>query len=204
MLKRLDVQTLSHPICFKPISNYELKDFLYYDKDGFELNFAEQKFYNKMNFPLRDCLNHMCFQQDWFVSDTESLIIDHCLILHRCRYEEEALSQLQNISKTIPQASLLVNTKAKWGFDFSLDSIDSEGNIFEVLHVEYDDCNYHKFTDKMISFDFKIRHTDWLDAARKILEHKDEWIHLKGFAQNNWKSNFLIGWSRSEYTEKSQ
>lgn len=203
MLKRLDVQTLSHPVCYKPINFINLKDFLYYDKDGFELNQAEQNYYYKMNYPLNSCLNHMCFQQNWFISEIKDIIIDHCLILHRCRYEDEALEQLNYLSKTIPQASLLANTRAKWGFDFALDSIDSEGNVFEVLHVEYDDYNYFKFNEKMISFDFKIRHTDWIDAASKIIQHKEEWANLKGFEQNHWKAKFLIGWNKAEYTEKS-
>lgn len=203
MLKRLDIQTLSHPICYKAINRYESDDFLYYDKDGFELNKAEQLYYNKMNYPLNSCLNHTCFQQTWFISDNKSIIIDHCLILHRCRYEDDALKQLKDLSKTIPQASLLINTKPKWGFDFALDGIDDEGNIFEVLHIEYDDYDYYNFTNKMLAFEYKLRHTDWVDAGRRVLDNKDSWQKLKGFEQNDWKAKFLLGWSRAEYTEKS-
>jgi len=203
MLKRLDVQTLSHPVCYKAINRYELDDFLYYDKDGFELNKAEQLYYNKMNYPLNSCLNHTCFQQNWFISDNKSIIIDHCLILHRCRYEDDALSQLKNLSKIIPQATLLINTKTKWGFDFALDTMDDEGNVFEVLHIEYDDYDYYNFINKMLAFEYKLRHTDWIDAGRRVLDNKNSWQNLKGFEQNNWKAKFLLGWSRAEYTEKS-
>ena len=201
MLKRLDIQAISHPVCYRPIHNYEADDFLYYDKDGFELNNIEKKYYQKMGYTLLDCLNHTCFQQTWFIS--KKIIVDHCLLLHRCRYEGEALTQLHKISSVIPQANLLIKTKAKWGFDFALDSIDDDGNIFEIIHIEYDNLDYHKFVDMMILFDIKIRHTDWIDAAAKILANKDKWQHLRGFEQNNWKAKFLINWDKAEYTEKS-
>lgn len=203
MLKRLDIRVLSHLICDKPINNFREEDFLYYDKDGFELNSAEQAYYHKMGYSLSNCLNHNCFQQTWFVSENKNLIVDHCVILQRCKYDHEALRQLQYLMRTIPQANLLIKTKAKWGFDFALDSIDNDGNIFEIIHIEYDNLDYHKFIDMMILFDIKIRHTDWIDAAAKILANKDKWQHLRGFEQNNWKAKFLINWDKAEYTEKS-
>jgi hypothetical protein len=52
-------------------------------------------------------------------------------------------------------------------------------------------------------FDFKVRHTDWRDAAKQVLVKQDEWKNLTGFAQNDWKANFLLGWTRAEYTQKS-
>jgi hypothetical protein len=55
----------------------------------------------------------------------------------------------------------------------------------------------------MQMFDFKVRHTDWRDAAKQVLVKQDEWKNLTGFAQNDWKANFLLGWTRAEYTQKS-
>jgi hypothetical protein len=131
------------------------------------------------------------------------LILDHSLILHRCRYEGYAEHQLKKIKATIPEAEWLLTTPQKWGFDFALDSVDENGNIYEVLHVEYDSYNYDTFVKSMQIFDFKVRHTDWRDASRQVLAHKDQWKNLTGFAQNDWKANFLLGWTRAEYTEKS-
>ena len=110
---------------------------------------------------------------------------------------------MKNLSKIIPQATLLINTKTKWGFDFALDTMDDEGNVFEVLHIEYDDYDYYNFINKMLAFEYKLRHTDWIDAGRRVLDNKNSWQNLKGFEQNNWKAKFLLGWSRAEYTEKS-
>jgi hypothetical protein len=32
---------------------------------------------------------------------------------------------------------------------------------------------------------------------------RDIWLPLKGFAQNDWKAKYLLGWDKSEYTEKA-
>lgn len=203
MLKRLEVSVLSHPVCYKPIAKYSPNDFLYYDKDGFELNLAEQNYYNRNNYLLSNCLNHNCFQQTWFISESKDILIDHCLILQRCRYEDAALEQLNYLSRSIPQANLIAKTRAKWGFDCAIDGFDEHGSIFEILHVEYDDYDYNKFVNKMLTFEYKLRHTDWIDAGEKILDNQETWKNLKGFEQNNWKAKFLLGWSKAEYTEKS-
>jgi hypothetical protein len=206
MFKRFDVSIVSNPICTEPLYKIVPDDFKFYDKDGFELNQAEQKYYRMMHHPIEEpILNHTCWQNTWFeLEDKNStLILDHCMILHRCSYEGYAAHQLGKIIREIPEASWLLDTQQKWGFDFALDAVDDNGNIYEVLHIEYDNLNYDNFVKSMVSFDFTIRHTDWADAATRVNQHQDEWKHLKSWEQNNWKSNFLIGWKKSEYTEKS-
>lgn len=206
MFKRFDIPVMSNPVCREPIYNIVAEDFKFYDKDGFELNQAEQKYYSMMHHPIdHPILNHRCWQEPWFELERNDLglILDHSLILHRCSYEDYAKHQLTKIKETIPEAGWLLTTPQKWGFDFALDAVDEDGKIFEVLHVEYDHSDYDVFNTRMVSFDFTVRHTDWRDAAKRIAEQKDQWKHLKGFAQNDWKANFLLGWKRAEYTEKS-
>ncbi len=206
MLKRFDVHIKSNPVCIRPICDIEETDFYYYDKDGFELNIAEQKYYREMNHPINyPILNHHCWQEPWFELEQQNqgLILDHCIILHRCSYEGAAACQLAELKSRIPASGFLLNTKQKWGFDFALDAVDSQGNIFEVLHVEFDSYDYDHFNKTMINFDFTVRHVNWYDAAKKVSEHKADWEGLKGFEQNNWKSNYLIGWKKAEYTEKA-
>lgn len=205
MFKRLDVTRMNNPVCEKSINNLNLKDFAYYDKDGFELNIAEQKFYSAMNYPINyPILNHVCWQEPWFELEEKNntLILDHCMFLCRCSYTGEAREQLESIAGNIPLATLLLKTKTKWGFDFALDAV-KDGEIFEVIHIEYDNNDYDKFSNQFISFDYLIRHTDWHDAANRVWQKKDEWKHLKGFDQNHWKANFLIGWKQAEVLEKS-
>jgi hypothetical protein len=206
MFKRFDTPVVSNPVCREPIYNIVAEDFKFYDKDGFELNQAEQKYYSMMRHPIdHPILNHRCWQEPWFELERSDLglILDHSLILHRCRYEGYAEHQLKKIKTTIPEAEWLLKTPQKWGFDFALDAVDDDDKIFEVLHVEYDHGDYDVFNTRMVSFDFTVRHTDWCDAAKRIAEHKDQWKYLKGFAQNDWKANFLLGWKKAEYTEKS-
>ena len=97
---------------------------------------------------------------------------------------------------------MLIKTKLKWGFDFALDAV-RDGEVFEVLHIEYDNNNFDDFRNRMINFEWTVRHTDWVNAADQIWQARDQWQHLKGFDQNHWKSKFLIGWDKAEILEKS-
>jgi hypothetical protein len=206
MFLRHNTSLISTPVCDRAVENLSSEDFLYYDKDGFELNQAEQKFYKAMGYPLDyHCLNHTCWQQPWFEleSTCTGLILDHSLILHRASYQGSALDQLKSLISSIPQADLLMRTRQKWGFDFALDAVAKDGTVYEVVHIEYDHYDYDQFKNQQLVFDYKVRHTDWLDAAEKIWSQRSQWQHLKGFDQNNWKAEYLIGWKRAEYTEKS-
>jgi hypothetical protein len=204
MFKRQEIRLTSNPACNNPVEDLTSDDFRYYDKDGFELNIAERKFYSANNLPLIDCLNHICWQQPWFLLEhnNSGLILDHCMFLCRANYEGAARQQLEKLSQEIPLARYLLNTRVKWGYDFALDAV--RGNEpFEVLHVEYDNLDYERFTNNFISFDYLIRHTDWNDAADRIWQQRDQWQHLVGFEQNNWKAKYLVGWNKAEHTEKS-
>ena len=196
---------MSSPICTKE-AQVESKDFLYYDKDGFELNQAEQKFYSAMNFPINHpILNHTCWQEPWFELERDNLglILDHSMFLCRASYSGAAQSQLEELKSTVPLADYLIRTKMKWGFDFALDAVAADGTVYEVLHVEYDNYNYDAFKNRMINFEYMVRHTDWIDAAKHIWNTRDIWRTLQGFEQNHWKASYLIGWTKSEYTEKA-
>jgi hypothetical protein len=200
--------TLIHDVsCDKPlVFAPQDKDFNYYDKDGFELNVAEQKYYHEMQFPISDpILNHCCWQEPWFKlkPEAEGLLLDHCMFLCKASYSGEALEQLKRYSKKISYADLLVKSKRKWGFDFALDAVAEDGTVYEVLHVEWDSDDFYEFTDQFYRFEARIEHSDWHDIAKQIWNTRDEWRGLKGFDQNHWKANFLLGWKQAEYTEKS-
>ena len=204
MFKRHNVSIMSNPVCENIASDLTRDDFRYYDKDGFELNKAEQKFYRANELPIIDCLNHLCWQEPWLELEKnhEDLILDHAMFLCRASYERAAAEQLESLKSEIPVADYLLRTKKKWGFDFALDAIQ-EGTAYEVLHVEYDSYDYETFKNRMIGFEWTVRHTDWRDAARRVWAQRDQWQHLKGFDQNHWKAEYLLGWRRAEYTEKT-
>jgi hypothetical protein len=196
---------MSNPSCSKSIDDLDSSDFRYYDKDGFELNRAEQKFYSAMQYPIDiPILNHHCWQEPWFEleSDDLGLILDHSMFLCRASYEGAAEAQLKDLKTSTPTADYLLRTRRKWGFDFALDAVRN-GVTFEVLHVEYDNYDYEDFKNRMILFEYTVRHTDWLDAADRVWQHRDQWQHLVGFDQNHWKAEYLLGWKKAEYTEKT-
>ena len=206
MFKRIDVTLVSNPVCTKSVTGLSTDDFAYYDKDGFELNIAEQKFYAAMDYPINHpILNHHCWQESWFELDSKhtNLILEHSMILHRCGYTGDALNQLYEFKTIVPTADYLIKTRAKWGFDFALDAVSEDGTVFEVLHVEYDSNDYDHFKTRMISMEFDIRHKDWVDCAQCVWQQRDQWQDLKGFKQNDWKAEFLLGWNKAEYTEKA-
>jgi hypothetical protein len=154
-----------------------------------------------INYPL---LNHTCWQQPWFELERSDLdlILDHSMFLCRCNYEREAAEQLKKLKETVPQADYLLRTKRKWGYDFALDAV-RDGTTFEVIHVEYDCNDFDRFRNHMLNFEWTVRHTDWQDCADRIWQQRDKWQHLKGFDQNHWKAEYLLGWSKAEYTEKA-
>jgi len=206
MFRRHQIKLMSNPACEKSVQELDSKDFQYYDKDGFELNLAEQKFYAAMGYPINDpILNHNCWQETWFEleSDKLDLILDHSMFLCRCNYEREAAEQLQRLKQQIPLADYLLKTKRKWGFDFALDAVAADGSVYEVLHVEYDNYDYEQFKNRMIYFEYTVRHTDWQDAAIRVWNQRDQWQTLTGFDQNHWKAAYLLGWNKAEYTEKT-
>ncbi len=206
MFKRHQITLMSNPSCHRSVDDLSVNDFQYYDKDGFELCIAEQKFYAAMKYPIDNpILNHTCWQEPWFEleKNVDRLILDHCIFLCRCNYDEDAEKQLSLLKKTVPQADLLLRTKRKWGFDFALDAVSEDGTVYEVLHIEYDNYNYDEFKKRMMIFEWAVRHTDWHDAAQKVWDHRDSWQNLKGFDQNHWKANYLLNWNKAEYTEKS-
>ncbi len=206
MFRRHEIHLMSSPSCYKKAEGLLVEDFRYYDKDGFELNLAERKFYAAMGFPIwHNCLNHHCWQEPWFELDVRvtNLILDHSMFLCRCDYDKEAADQLREMKSVVPAVDLLLRTRRKWGFDFALDAVTDDGIVYEVLHVEYDHYEYDYFKNRFINFEWSVRHTDWIDAAKRIWEVRDQWQGLSGFDQNNWKSNYLLGWKKSEYTEKS-
>lgn len=190
-----------NPICTEP-ALIPKDGFLYFDKDGFELTSAERVFYTASGFKLNYCLNHNCWQEQWLHMAGGNIFLDHCLILHRAGFGGEALEQLSAIKKHDPRASFLINCRPKWGFDFALDGVDKEGNCFEVVHIEYDTLDANKFQEQLERTEQQIYNIDWVDAAKKVEQHKDKWQHLKGFEQNHWKAEFLMNWSRAEYLEK--
>ena len=205
MFTRINVPLVQDPRCTKALAfTPSREDFRYYDKDGFELCQAELRYYELEGHPIdQPILNHRLWQEEWLTIDHPRLMLDHAMILHRCSFEGKAREQLERLKSKIPQADLLLRTKQQWGFDFDLDAIGPNGEIFEVLHVELDFNDFAQFESRLYQFEDKIERMDWEGAAERVWTMRDQWGHLKGFTQNDWKAKYLLGWDKSEYTEKA-
>ena len=204
MFQRVNVPLVQNPLCTLAVEQLTNKDFHYYDKDGFELTQAEQRYYEAEGHPLdQPILNHRLWQEQWLTLDHPRLLLDHAMILHRASFADQAREQLLELQKTIPQADLLLRTKQQWGFDFDLDYVLDSGEIFEVLHIECDYNNFDEFEEKLYEFEDRIERIDFEEAAKSLWRDKDKWQHLKAFTQNDWKADYLLGWEKSEYTEKA-
>jgi hypothetical protein len=97
MFTTLPITLTRIPTCVNAVENLNPQDFEYYDKDGFELNRAERKFYDAMKYPIDyPMLNHKCWQEPWlYLNDpTGLLIMDHSMFLCRASYEDAAAEQL--------------------------------------------------------------------------------------------------------------
>ena len=184
-------------------SDLEVGDFRWYDKDGFELCPAEKKLYTEMDFPLTECLYHLCWQDTWLTTDHPNFLIDHAMLLHRCDFDSAAKEQIQSFTSKNPIAQLLLRSKKKWGFDFALDYIDDNQTIWEVVHIEWDSYNFNEVVDMTDSILEKILSSDWEDISSYIIKNKDEWSNLEGYRQNDWKAQQIFGWSLCERTLKS-
>lgn len=176
----------------------------YFDKDGFELTKLEQEFYvcNEFKDRLNTCLNHLCWQEQQFEIESDNFVLDHSIVLHRCSFIDEAREQLLRNIKKVPRVSYLLQTPSKWGLDLSLDFIDNNGLLTEVIHIEFDTKTYHEFLQLKEEFENFILSTDWYHVYRYLDRHRNEWESLVGFEQNDWKAKHL-GFKKAEVTHKA-
>lgn len=189
--------------CTKSVDDIKSNDFRWYDKDGYELCIAERKFYQAMQFPLTECLYHICWQDTWLKANDNRFILDHCMLMHRCDFAEDAERQIQSFRNSNPRAQLLLKSRKKWGFDFALDYVDDQGEVWEIAHIEWDSYDLQEVIDMKSQIQESILSKDWHDISRSILEKKHEWLNLEGFKQNDFKAKFIFGWNFAERTQKS-
>lgn len=195
-----------NPTCKAPVMQHKLltQATNYFDKDGFELTQLEREYYWVNGYPVyNEILNHNAFQEAWMhlSNQPKGFILDHCTVLHRCNFTEDALQQLLSFKQQIPKLSYLLQCKQKWGLDLALDYFDGE-EIFEVIHIEQDFHTSEECTAYKENIEKFVLATDWENAAKRLIEKKDEWSSLVGFAQNDWKAKYF-GFPKAELTHKA-
>jgi hypothetical protein len=172
-----------------------------FDQNGYDLTELE-KLYSTFNDDT--FLNHrthrFAIKKPWYYQIPDAVegpVINHCYLFERKGYSGAAKEQLESWAKGteeipgIPLYHKLLAMKPKWGIDFSMDYVDRSGNVFEVFHYEYDCFSAAEAEEAKARLEKVIETTDWNEAAKILLQRKEEWIHLPFFEQSDWKCAFF-------------
>ncbi len=165
-----------------------------FDQNGYDLTDLEQC-YAEVNCALAKAHreHRRALKLPWFTQPerVEGAVLNHSLLFERKGYSGEALEQLEQWAQANPLVYKIIRMRPKWGLDFSMDYVDRAGNVFEVLHWEYDGFDFEEVETRKQQLEPKLAAIDWDDAAASILKLKDQWHHLDFFAQSDWKCNYF-------------
>ena len=166
-----------------------------FDQNGYDLTRLEQMYAvanGRYTTKHRD-REHITLRNTWFEDrrPQDGAHINHAVMFERKGFEGEALAQLKSWANHEPHFHKLVAMKPKWGLDFSIDYCDREGNVFELLHWEYDGFEHDEIAEKKTAMEQFLKQQDWQDRAKTMLERKSEWHHLGFFEQSEWKTRFF-------------
>ena len=170
------------------------EDFDLFDQNGYDLTEIEKHFASS-NMTGVD--SHRChrtaIKQPWFTQSVtiEGPHLNHSCIFERKGYADDALAQLKFWAHDLPLVHKLIALRPKWGLDFSMDYADSSGNVFELLHWEWDSFDYAEIQQVKEAVEPIILSIDFDDAAEQLLKRKSEWHHLDFFAQSDWKCKYF-------------
>jgi hypothetical protein len=136
---------------------------------------------------------HIALKRPWFVQElrTSGAVLNHSLIFERKGYAGLALEQLEGWARKNPLLWKVARYRPKWGIDFSMDYAGADGEVFEILHYEYDGFDRKEVNEMKLSLERALISIDWNDAAASLLRRKDEWHGLGFFDQSDWKCQFF-------------
>lgn len=166
-----------------------------FDQNGYRLTLLEQEYAYVNDQPYVLHGDEKSLRKVWMKHvdkyPTTGPHINHSFLFERKGYSGLASEQLKLFAKTNNLINKLVNYRGKWGVDFSMDYVDESGNSMEILHFEYDSCNYNEIQEVKSKVEEKVVTVDWNLAAKQILNRKAEWIDLEFFEQSKWKTDFF-------------
>lgn len=165
-----------------------------FDQGGYDLTLLEQRYYRANDVPYAAHRYRAAAKLKWFAQDENKqsgALINHTMLLQRYGYAGEALEQLERWAQQCPSYYKVSKIRPKWGYDFSIDYVSSNGDVFEVLHFEYDQFDYPQVQEKLDAHQRLFLDIDWDDAGLSILHHRDQWYHLPFREQSNWKCQYF-------------
>jgi len=190
------------PYWGKPISDPEEDIFSnpifldLFDQNGYRLTELEGIFAKANGAEIQNHRQETTLRMDWIYKPDQQLpfegpYLNHAFLFERKGYAGEALTQLKEFANANFLLYKIINIQPKWGIDFSMDYADRFGNVFEILHFEYDCFEYDEIIEKKKTCEDKFLNIDWDIAAQELLNNKQQWFGLDFFAQSDWKCNFF-------------
>jgi len=165
-----------------------------FDQNGFDLTDLEILYAKKMDLDIKKVRHtHFVLKDDWFTAEPtdRGCHINHAVIFERKGFAGAAKEQMIELADKCPLIHKVLQIKPKWGLDFSVDYADSQGNVFEVLHWEWDTFNFEEIQQKKKQMDIFLLSQDWDKMAKQLLDRKEEWYKLGFFEQSDYKTKFF-------------
>jgi hypothetical protein len=162
-----------------------------FDQNGYILTRLEQEYYNHLT-EHRGPWEHS-FQKPWFqqAEKYEGAVLNHSMLLQRKGFAGPAYTQLEHWAGYMPLLWKVAKIRPKWGLDFSIDWTDDRGNVFEILHWEWDAFDLDSVLDRKYRYEKLFLSLDWDDVAQQMLAKKDQWYDQDFFGQSAWKCDYL-------------
>lgn len=175
-----------------------------FDKDGYELNALEQAYHIANGVPLSNHLGHCSCSQPWIIQlkdhgyiklDRGCIRLDHSFCSVRYSYRGAAREQLETNLQHNPNLAKLLNIRAKYGLDVSIDFV-SPNMCFELLHIEVDEFEIGEIYKTIDILENRILKFDFLAFADKLNECRSVWYSLSSDKQSDYKAH-LFGWNQA-------
>ena len=166
-----------------------------FDQNGYDLCPLEIMYSHANNgwHGLHRNHTHTALKKPWFVQDQQDrgAVLNHSLIFERKGYSGPALDQLTSWAVENPLIWKVAKYRPKWGLDFSIDYVGIDGEVFEILHYEYDGFEHDEIDHVKHHLEPILSSMDWNDAAVSMVKRKEEWHGLGFFEQSEWKCRFF-------------
>ena len=166
----------------------------YFDKEGFELNQLEEKYYRVNTVHIGKILYHTACQQEWMTGPTEPRVgayFDHCMILTRYDYWGDARNQLEVLAQKRPCLNKLLKIKPKWGIDIAMEYQWPDGDITELFHIEIDKNNLDEILEWKEKIESIVLNSDWKKVAMGIMDRRHEWVNMNADDQSDWLCRYV-------------
>ena len=191
------------PIDQSLLDSFTAQDLALYDQNGYDLTLVEQAYAKANGYTPKEHRYLFTCKSPWFIDEdpkTYGPHLNHSDLYFRRGFAGEALQQLKEKAKEHPIFHKFTQMRSKWGVDMSIDYADWDGNVFELLHFEWDNFHPDKVLEHQRIVEDIVMDTNFDRKAGEMLSKKDAWHHLGFFEQSDWKQNFW-GLPRENFKE---